>query len=150
MRTKKILLVCLFIGIGITQLSAQDPLPPSNKPGTGSVHFYENYDDISMDVPVICGGTEINHLVGTMVGFGRVLFKGGSMIFQNSWFKYELIGEGGEKFKGQDSWKWNWGLFMGYGHINLIGDLGSHYILKYTYTHENGFEFLEIKCPGSK
>jgi hypothetical protein len=149
MKSKTILLLCLFMGIGTIQLLAQNPIPPGNKPGTGSVHFYENYDDISMDIPVICGGTEINHLVGSMVGFGRVFFKEGSPIFQNSWYKWEIVGNGGEKFKGQDTWKWNWEQFMGYGHINLIGDLGTHYILKYTWG-DNGMEILEITCTGRK
>jgi hypothetical protein len=150
MRTFKILLVCLFVGFGITHLFAQDPVPPGNKPGTGSVHFYEGLpEEYPVEIPVICGGDEINLLVGTaMVGFGRVLFKGGFPIHQNSWYKWDFIGNGDEKFKGQDHWKYVWDGDTGRGQVNLIGDKGTHYILSYTW--EAGVATQEIRCPGSK
>jgi hypothetical protein len=82
MKTKTFLLLCLFLGIGLTQLNAQ-LLPPDNKTGTGIVSFYEYVTDISgyWDIPVVCGGEEINHLTGNVTGFSRVFFKGDTWIW---------------------------------------------------------------------
>ncbi len=62
-------MVCLLLGIGLTQLTAQ-VIPPDNKPGTGIASYYEYWTDISgyWDLPVVCGGEEINHLTGSVTG----------------------------------------------------------------------------------
>ncbi len=151
MKTKTILLLCLFLGIGLTQLNAQ-LLPPDNKTGTGIVSFYEYVTDISgyWDIPVVCGGEEINHLTGNVTGFSRVFFKGDTWIWQNSWYEWDLTGNDGETFKGKDIWKWVWSDGIGYGHANLIGNKGTHYIVSYSMDSSWVIVFLDIKCPGSK
>lgn len=151
MKTNALIIVFLLFGIGLNQLSAQ-LTPPDNKPGTGIVTFYEYWDGISeyFTLPVICGGEEINHLVGSLTGFGRTFFRGGIMTRQNSWYEWELIGNGGEIFKGKDIWKWDVREVINYGHINLLGNKGTHYIASYSYNGDTGEAiFFDIKCPGS-
>ena len=52
MKTKTFLLLCLFLGIGMTQLSAQ-----KGKNGNGAVSEYFTWDGYYIDVPVVCSST---------------------------------------------------------------------------------------------
>jgi hypothetical protein len=60
MKTKTILILCLFLGIGMTQLSAQ---LPANIHGTGSVAY--DTREVGWGSPVYCEGVQVNCLNGT-------------------------------------------------------------------------------------
>jgi hypothetical protein len=57
MKTKTFLLLCLFLGIGLTQLSAQ----PDNKKGTGSVVSGGQW---GWWTPIYCNGVIVDELEG--------------------------------------------------------------------------------------
>ena len=78
MKTKAFLLICLFLGFGLTQLSAQN-----NKNGTGSVVYYhlsEFYTDIW------CNGVFVDWIVGE--GTGHVVDHYKNNVFQWSTFSF--------------------------------------------------------------
>jgi hypothetical protein len=52
MKTKKILLACLLLGIGLTQLSAQN-----GNNGSGNLKGVNSFPGINWEYPVYCGGT---------------------------------------------------------------------------------------------
>jgi hypothetical protein len=57
MKTKTFLLLCLFLGIGLTQLSAQN-----GKDATGSVVYYYPHADFYTDI--WCNGVFVDWIVG--------------------------------------------------------------------------------------
>jgi len=145
MRTKFLLLVCLFIGIGLTQVSAQN-----GKNGTGADPGYNTYW-YYLELPVICGGVEIDILQGEVVEHIRPFYKEGVLIRQNTRTSGELTNIGGEIFKLNDIFKWDGSKTINYGHLNLVGNKGTHYIILYSFNSETWeVKFLEVKCPGSK
>jgi len=78
MKTKTLLCLCLFLGIGLTQLSAQN-----DKNGTGSVVYYhlsEFYTDIW------CNGVFVDWIVGE--GTGHVVDHYKNNVLQWSVFTY--------------------------------------------------------------
>jgi hypothetical protein len=58
MKTKTFLLLCLFLGIGLTKLSAQN-----SKNGTGSVNSY--YSGVYWWAPILCDGVWVDELEGS-------------------------------------------------------------------------------------
>jgi hypothetical protein len=78
MRTKAFLALCLFMSIGFTQISAQN-----GKNGNGAVSYDIKWDGYYIDVPVYCGGVNVDRLSGTadihIIGH----YKGGVFIGQN-------------------------------------------------------------------
>ena len=69
MKTKTFLLLCLLLGFGLTQLSAQ-----ASPTGKGTVVNRFNWDGYSL--PVSCNGTQIDNLQGSVsvleiVHYGR-------------------------------------------------------------------------------
>ncbi|MGB8489656.1 MAG: hypothetical protein WCE64_01220 [Bacteroidales bacterium] len=61
MKTKTLLCLCLFLGIGLTQLSAQN-----GKDGTGSVVYYYPHADFYTDI--WCDGVFVDWIVGEGTG----------------------------------------------------------------------------------
>lgn len=59
MKTKTLIMVCLLIGIGLTQLSAQN----SNSGGTKSISWY--YTDLGWYTGVYCDGVMIDYITGS-------------------------------------------------------------------------------------
>jgi hypothetical protein len=57
MKTKTFLLICLFLGIGLTQLSAQN-----GKNGTGT--DVSRYSYVGWACPVVCDGVQVDDLWG--------------------------------------------------------------------------------------
>jgi hypothetical protein len=128
MKTNAILLFLLFIGIGFTNLSAQDEWPlPKNAQCTGSVSYYYTWDAYWQTA--FCDGGQIDRLEGTVSGHMVDHYKNGVWL----WAKQDWSGEAksiytDEVFKvsapntvdainGVTTW-----------HFNLIGNKGSHYI----------------------
>ena len=60
MKTKTFFILCFFLGIGLTQLSAQ---LPANKHGTGSVAY--DYPNLGWISPVVCEGKQIDLIEGS-------------------------------------------------------------------------------------
>jgi hypothetical protein len=145
MKTKTILLICLFLGIGLTQLSAQN-----GKNSTGAVSGFDSYW-YYLELPVICGGAEIDVLQGDVVEHVRPFYRGGVLIRQNTRTEGELTNSEGEIFKLCDIFKWDGGEEVNFGHLNLVGNQGTHYIVLYSFnsvTYE--VKFLEVKYSGCK
>jgi hypothetical protein len=59
MKTKTFFILCLFLGIGLTQLSAQ----PDNKHGTGSVAY--DYPNLGWIAGVLCEGVQADLIEGS-------------------------------------------------------------------------------------
>ena len=79
MKTKTFFLICLFSGIGLTQLSAQTP--PANINGTGALvdtRVFENFG-----FPVFCDGIFADLLTGTIVIQEVIIWKNGVWIKGN-------------------------------------------------------------------
>ncbi|MCJ7447487.1 MAG: hypothetical protein MUO72_07340 [Bacteroidales bacterium] len=151
MKTKTFLLLCLFLGIATTQLSAQN-----GKEGTGSTSDYYIWDTFSQ--PVYCNGELIDYIEGS-VAFHKVThYKDGNLI----WIKTQGFGEAvsvdnedlvftgsGEVFRVQ-SINRTVGLDIGISHLFLIGNQGSHYIMTFTMDLETGeITYGECVCPGN-
>lgn len=100
MKTKTFLLLCLFLGIGLTQLSAQ-----TFPEGTKSVSFVDIYYCPLM--PVTCGGTIVDYLEGTIEGAhwivhfnaGKSTPDFGNFQWQRCQARGELTGTSGEVFE---------------------------------------------------
>jgi hypothetical protein len=123
MKTKTFLFLCLFIGIGLTQLSAQNV-----KNGTGAVPQWVEWTWVQ---PVYCNGVQIDDLSGH--GTAHVIdhYKDGELLY--SIVSYDGVYEStvtDEEFKilstnEKDVYTPLWTTAF---HYNLIGNKGSHYI----------------------
>lgn len=141
MKTKTILLLCLFLGIGLTQLSAQDwpPPPPDNKNHTGSVVTLEPIEGYS--VPVFSSdGQLIDWLAGNITAHYVRHYKNGVWISEIADFYGEIVSVGldfesgtGEIFSVKDQYKTREVGVNGDGHFIAKGNQGSHIILFYHY-----------------
>jgi hypothetical protein len=145
MKTKTILLVSLFLGIGLTQLSAQN-----GKNGTGTITGTE---EASYDQQIYCDGVLIDEIVGTIEYHYVLHFKNGEYDFVHN----NATGEGTsvifpyEVFKIHEIDKSEWEVNCIKWHFNLIGNMGSHYIGFVTWnfiTNETTYDKLII--PGGK
>lgn len=93
----------------------------------------------------------IDILQGDVTEHGRPFYKEGVLIRQNTRDAGELTNLNGEVFKLSDIFKWDGGQVVNYGHLNLVGNLGTHYIVSYSYNSETyEVKLLEVKCPGNK
>jgi hypothetical protein len=150
MKTKVFILLCLFIGIGLTQLSAQTP--PDNKNGTGATVDTRVWGPFS--VPVYCDGVFTDVLTGTIFVQEIIIWKNGVWIKGNHRYTGgdfkglnpdevftimaidHCVNTGGVNPEGTGSLK-----------VNFIGDKGSHYIGKFNYTFPNGsLELVNMIC----
>lgn len=122
MKTKTFLLLCLFLGIGLTQLSAQN-----GKNGTGTVTYEAEYGPWM--VPVFCDGaisdylTCSNLIVKEIIHFdnGEVTW-GINKVETHEWTSVTT----GEVYKGEAQFD-HISFEKGYGitHGHLIGDKGN-------------------------
>lgn len=142
MKTKAFLLICLFLGVGLTQLSAQDW--PS---GTKSISLRDIVYCPMM--PVYCGDQVVDYIEGTIdVGHWVVHFKSGNFQWQSSQVKGEITGTSGEVFEVKSVGTLNLeksGLISEF-HMLLMGNRGSHYILSGTMTCDGEYEFDKVIC----
>jgi hypothetical protein len=152
MRTKTFLLFCLFMGMGLTQLSAQVPDPPDNKNGTGTVTGYHEYEGYLLQA--YCDGVLAEELEGTLYVHYQVHFKNGNFV----WALHECSGEfistsgSGEVFKVHDiPHKYDPNMEFQYESYNFIGNQGSHYVGKLAWNNIT-WELTIVKamCPGDK
>lgn len=146
MKAKTFLLLCLFLGFGLTQLFAQ---PPAKNGTTGSVSFYWVWDGYYIDVPVNCNNDEVDRLVGNVTCHHIAHWqKLESWIWVKQHFEGEVTSDlTGEIFKVKDFIITEWPSDISTGHVNLIGDKGSHYFLTYSYdSFYDSFSFDKAVC----
>lgn len=146
MRRKVLFMMCLLLGIGLTQLAGQN----SNSTDTKSVQgwFLSTYWS-----PVYCDGVLVDYLEGGVIKVHYVAhYKDGSFTWETDQLKGEVTSVTGEVFEVTeldktyftDHWYVTW-------HFNLMGNWGTHYIGTITYSYWTG----EITpgmavCPGNK
>ena len=154
MKTKALLFISLFLGIGLTRLSAQPP--EIGKSGNWTMTFI--LEGFGENVPLNCNCNTIDVLVGTVkchTIYHWSNFDGN--LFDWDWVKQQFDGEltsqsTQEVFKVKDILKQEGPYFAGNpatGHFNVIGDQGTHYIINYIWDM-NGMTFVSVKCPGEK
>lgn len=143
MKTKTFLLVCLILGVGLTQLSAQN-----GKNGNGAVSEYYTWDGYYIDLPVVCGEDAVDRLVGFASSHIINFYKNGVKVGEKQTFSGEVTNSRtGEIFEIKDTYKCDLIDRGGPGHWNLKGDQGSHYIIFYYYYWDTDtFEFLKANC----
>jgi hypothetical protein len=139
MKSKTLLLLCLFSGIGLIQLSAQawPPPPPDNKNGTGSVVTLETINGYS--VPVFSSnGQLIDWLAGDVTAHYVRHYKNGVWLSEIADFYGEVVSVGldfnsgtGEEFSIKDQYKTRDIGLSGDGHFSAKGNQGSRIILFY-------------------
>jgi hypothetical protein len=74
MKTKTFLLTCLLMGIGLTQVSAQE-VSHLNDKGTGT--FITTYSFDNFGNPVFCDGQQVDFISGTVRTHNVYIFKNG-------------------------------------------------------------------------
>ena len=163
MRTKTLLLLCLLLGIGMTQLSAQLPDPPDNKHGTGVVSGWKSYNDLLY--PVFCNDEMVDvievdlsvHWLAHFVNFNFVFAEhnckgvGVSVGFINE--EEIKIGGTGEVFKLIDiPHKYDPYAEYQYELLNFIGNQGTHYVSLTGWENNEpyGSRVVMSNCPGNK
>jgi hypothetical protein len=130
MKTRTFLQVCLFIGMGMTQISAQNGQ-------TGNTKTYSEYYTASWSDPVFCDGvlvdwldcTETVHHIAKFVqgewlhcfvqGTGTAVSQKNGEIFT-----IKEIAKQDNNIQPDDTWKWIANL-----HFNAAGNNGTHYIV---------------------
>jgi len=143
MRTKTFFLACLFIGIGLTQLSAQN-----DKNGNGSTSEFVVWDGAYIDIPVVCGSQEYDRCYGTVYLHWVSFYVDGVRVAENCWYRGEVTNpRTNEVFELKDNYKSDYSDMGGYGHWNLKGDQGHHYIIFYFYDWATGsYTFEKAVC----
>jgi hypothetical protein len=157
MKTKTLLLLCLFLGIGLTQLSAQ-----KNAKGTYSEKIAVVWESYWM--PIVCNGDFVDWLFGTVTVNCEYHYENGVA----AWLNYHTVGEAvstdygdivgtGEVFtiKENDFKQMTvsgvWPRYLTF-HFNLNGNMGNHYqgtVLVDTwspYTDNTAMEFIKMNC----
>jgi hypothetical protein len=132
MKTKKFLLLCLFIGIGMTKLYAQDWPPFVPPDGTKSMTFSSVWT-WGYSTPVYCNNMQVDYVTGTAYAHCVWHYVGGVYVWARVSSHGVATGESGEVFKVQETDKEIESPLNRYLHVNLIGDRGSHYILFITW-----------------
>jgi len=143
MKTKTFLLLCLFLGIGLTQLSAQ-------KGQDGSTGSYSEWYTATWLDPVFCDGVQVDMLDCTVTVHHKAHFLKGDWLtcfIQTSGTAVSVgfidengnkIGGTGEVFEIKEIGKqdnnitgdvWNCVANL---HFNARGNKGTHYIVSYT------------------
>ncbi len=123
MKAKALFLLCLFMGLAMMPLSAQN-----GKNGTGSVpQVY--FIDWESRIPIYCDGVQVDLLTATNFNSKAVdHFKLGN--FTGEMAKINNIiytGQSGEKFMVHGTQKVSVSDLLFYSNLNFIGDRGSHY-----------------------
>jgi hypothetical protein len=125
MKTKTFIMVCLLLGIGMTQLSSQNIKSTETR-------TYQGWFTAGYWSPVFCGDEFKELLQGGVVSCHYVMhYKDGNFKWEVDQIKGYVTSESGEVFQikvevdkwylmGDDLWV-TW-------HTNLLGNRGSHYI----------------------
>ena len=145
MKTKTFLLLCLFLGIGLTQLSAQN-----GKNGTGSATEKATWDTYYLDIPVYCNNEVVDRLIGPVKMYNVLHYNNGVFLWVNQQYDGEVTSSKPpyEVFTVKDICKYDMTSYIGFGHCNLIGNNGTHYILTYMYNIvTDKFTFDKCVCP---
>jgi len=127
MKTKTILLLCLFLGTGLTQTSAQATRSAQYKAELG---YY---------TPVFCGDEMVDYLEGVVMFHVIDHYKNGNWQWEIAQAKGEATGLYGEVFQLTETdklWLPVQGLLL--WHFNLKGNEGNHYIGTLTYSYITG------------
>jgi hypothetical protein len=159
MKTKTFFFICLLLGIGLIQLSAQN----GNEVGRDIYFNYwtpvwssngDQIDVLTGDIPVHF----VNHyLHGVLVTFNSTF--SGEVISVGFYKDGVKIGGTGEVFTIKDQFKSDLTSTtnIGGGHIHAKGDQGSDYIIFYEYKYdwsvdppEETITFVKAVSPGSK
>jgi hypothetical protein len=121
MKTKALLLICLFLGIGLTQLSAQ------NEKGTGSVVTLETFDAGAFSEPVFStDGVIIDWLNGPITAHYVRHYKDGFWVSEIAHFYGELVSDAtGEVFSINDNYKTREVGVIGDGYYRAKGNGGT-------------------------
>jgi hypothetical protein len=129
MKTKTFLLICLFLGIGITQLSAQNGKDGTN--GSVTSRFTTWYW-----LPVYVDGIQVDELGGSVAWHLILHYKDGNLITVIDRISDILITSStGEIFTGSEIDRQYPLDQLGIWHFNLKGNRGTHYIGTLTQTN---------------
>ena len=153
MKIKLLITVCLFAGVTLTQLSAQN----SQKDDITRSFVIRGTSEAYI-LYVFCDGMQVDELVVTTPFQNVNHYQKGIWVWCNSW----NIGEAtsritGEVFRLKDIDRitiTNDENLQGFvvDHVNLFGDSGSHYVASCTYNFPS-WEIISVvkaSCPGSK
>ncbi len=149
MKTKTLLLICLFSGIGLALLNAQD-YPTGPKNGKNGTVVWDFVIPWMVQIPVICDGLLIDQL---STPFGVTIkvvdhYKNGELIREFSMSNNILLTSDitGEVFI-EHSWlsKYMIGEGLYYDRINVKGNMGNHYII-HTIWDSLTWEIVEISA----
>jgi hypothetical protein len=140
---KAFLLLCFLIGIGLTQISAQN-----GKNGNEAVPEFNAWDGYYIDIPVQCNYAEVDRLVGKVTYHVVRFYKLGEFVREITCFTGEVTStKTGEVFNVKDHWKVDLANLPGSGHNLLKGNKGSQYIIFYTLDYETDtFTFEKAVC----
>jgi hypothetical protein len=143
MKTKTFFLICFFLGIGLTQLSAQ-----KGKNGNGAVVTDFIWDGYYIDIPVVCGEALVDRIVGIASSHLISFYVDGIKVGEKEKFSGQVTNSRtGEIFEIKDIYISDFEDMGGNGHWNLNGDQGSHYIIFYSYDWgSDSFTFLKANC----
>jgi hypothetical protein len=157
MKTKTFLLICLFLGIGLTRLSAQN----GNKGTTGTSPNWTTWEDYST-AAFLPNGEWIDILAGPVTIHFEDHYQNGVWIWRDAYYSGYVtsvgytdangnkVGGTDEVFKINDHWKWDvQSDNYGFGHFNAVGDKGTHYIIFYQVTPEWGIGFVKAVGTGN-
>ena len=145
MKTKTLIMVCFLLGIGLTQLSAQN----SNSDGTKSISWY--YDDLGWYAEVYCGDVMVDFLVGS--GDAHVISHWKNWAWQWETISFSGTGESlwtGEAFTFSELDKFyipKWGAYTCSTHIK--GDKGALYNLYYRWDNYGFSVVQQATCTGN-
>ena len=135
MKTKTLLMVCLLLGIGLTQLSAQN-----GKNGNGVISLWRVWDGYWQ--PVYCDGVNVDNLTGTVIYHVAVHYKNGNLILENVHYSGVVQSSNTtEEFKMSEVDKVNNIKGILSWHFNLIGNQGTHYVGTITWDMVNDPNF---------
>lgn len=128
MKTKTFLLLCLFLGIGLTQLSGQNTKTyPYTVPIVGNSYV----------ISIVCNGVEVDQIaypasydLKERDHYKNDIFKWASGSVTNAQYTSILTNE---VFKANDMEKIDFSTGILVWHMNLSGNMGNHYNLKIVY-----------------
>lgn len=140
MKTKTFLLLCLFLGIGLTQLSAQN-----GKSGSGTTSFEAEFGPWT--VPVYCNGVISDFVTCTnlIVKITTHYVKGEVTWATNKVESHVWTSSSGEVYKGEamfDHLRFEKGYAISY--LHLIGDKGANISQELKYDTVT-WELVDIK-----
>jgi hypothetical protein len=152
MKTKAFFMVCLLLGMGVAQLSAQENPYPKNEKGTGAAS-----DDFVFEfwIPDMPG---VPTLTGTWNWHAVFFYKNGALISLNIHLSDIDIynPETGEVFIVNGHVKEVEATSMTYLQANFIGNKGTHFIINYScdwkdWENENYIYYINrVQFPGDK